>query len=405
MQLKQQINSPFKMKNEVDSLKSNCILETEQAVEPHWLNIKNLLYKLGIKSVQNNRIRIDRDEFNKQTIQPNPVFSENQIAWITSKYRELLRATAALVTAESSLYYLTSALFVPDGLLFMKILVAIFLAFLILHALNYGQEKHFLYREAVERHSRKELNDFQLRRYRDKRNIGYILILLSFAAIILSGLARIFFLEHVPTTGLDPAKAESVRKASKAASIFTMLITIIAAIYLGAIKQELRKYKVKYRVFKSWHRAHTKRNECAQELIKSASLILLMTEQCIEKYWQLVIDLKRVYKMDTEYDPKFEELHQEYMGIKSKPGFILGDHLYRRFSPVQSGHEELFRFGILNAKEIKDKLIFINEILKMQENYIVEHLSAITGEPGGKENSQPVPEMNGKPKEQEFSTI
>src|SRR4051812_17642041 len=85
-QLKEIQDLPYKMKIETDSLKSNCILETQNDIEPLWLSIKNETYKLGIKTVQNNRSRIHRDDFGKQTVHPNPVFSENQIAELKCKF-------------------------------------------------------------------------------------------------------------------------------------------------------------------------------------------------------------------------------------------------------------------------------------------------------------------------------
>ena len=64
-------------------------------------------------------------------------------------------------------------------------------------------------------------------------------------------------------------------------------------------------------------------------------------EQSIESYWMLIIEIKRIFKMPTEYDEKYEALNTEYIEIKSKPGFTINDHVYRKFAPVQSAHEEL----------------------------------------------------------------
>ena len=403
-QLKQIKDLPFKMKIETDSLKSNCILEIENHVELIWLSIKGLLYKLGIKSIQNLRARIHRDEFGKQAICNNPVFAENEVADIKSKYWLYITIITGFCIAESFLYLLTASLFVPGGGLLLQLPVAIFLAVLVMLSLNYAFEKHFQYREVMERYSKKELTDIELHKYSDMRNIGYVIILLCFGAIIFSGLARIFYLEYIPARGLSPERVLSVTRASKMASIFTMLITIITALFMAMIKKDQTKISNRFRVYRTWHNAHVKRNDYTQSLIQSANRIILVTEQCFEKHWQLVIDLKRIYKMDTEYDEKYEALHQEYVQLKAKPGFRVTDDIYGKFSVIQCVYEEIFRYGVLNAKEIKDKIDFANEILKVPEGYLAEHLEAMAMQKKDETIlTHVLPATNGKAKEHEFS--
>lgn len=278
--LAKQHQSPFKLKLETDSRRSACISEIQGRIEPLWLSVKALIYKLGIKNIQNNAIRVSRDDYGKQTTLPNPVFSAAQGARIKIKQRLFSIAIPVFLTAESALYLLTAALFVPGASPYLKALVALFLALLFMLSLNYSFEKHFAYREAVDRHSRKELSDFQLRVYRDQRNFGYLLGGLSFTAFIFAGLSRIFFLEHIPANGLDEAKLKSIQVASTWGSLFTMVVTLVTALLMGLLKHEQRKNGVQYRVLQEWQTANVKRNSYTQELIKQANTIILIAEQC-----------------------------------------------------------------------------------------------------------------------------
>lgn len=377
MKLKQQRNSPFKMKNETDALKSNCIAEIQNETESFWYSIKRLVHKLGVKSIQNNRSRIYRDEFGIESILPNPVFSDNQIALIKSKDTSLKAVIIFFSISESFLYYLTASLFVPGGAEYMKISVAIFLALLIMFALNYAFGKHFIYREAIEKHGKNEISVHEMKKFRDMRNLGYLIIVLSFSAIIFAGISRVFFLEHIPTAGLSTAKANSVQKASDMASYFTLLITIIAAIFMALIKQDQSKYSNKYKVYKSWKSAHIKGNTYIQGLIKDANALIVTAEHITEKYWQLVVDLKRIYKMDTEYDIKYEDLHKEFMKAQSSNSFVITESLYRKYAPIQCSNEELFKFGIYNDKRLKEKIDFCVTILSLPEDHIKEHLQTL----------------------------
>jgi hypothetical protein len=269
-------------------------------------------------------------------------------------------------------------------------------------SLNYGFEKHFLYREVLERHNKKEIADFELKKYRDMRAWGYILMVLSFAAILFSGLARIFFLEHIPANGLSPEKLKSVQRASSMASLFTLFVTVITAIFLALIKQEQAKTAVKFRIFRYWHKAHVSRNKYTQSLIRNANKLRLIVEQRVEKYWQLVIDLKRIFNIENEYDEKYEQLHQKYVALKAQPGFILTDDIYTKFAPLQCAYEELFKYGVMNSKEVKEKLAFAASILKVPDDHLVEHLRMTQKPIPDLEPLQPMPELNGKQKAHAF---
>ena len=403
--LQEQQSSPFKMKLETDSLKSNCILEVENEIGMPWLALKSLAYKLGIKTVFNNRIRIHRDDFGKQSVVANPVFTQNQIAELKSKFWFYRTILISFCIAESFLYSLTASLFVPGGGLLLQIPVAIFLAILVMLGLDYAFDKHFIYRDVIERHSKKELSEIELVKYKDVRNIGYTIIVLSFTAIIFSGLARIYYLEYIPSKGLPPERLISVVQASKMASVFTLAVTLIAALYMAMLKRDQAKIGIRFRMFKTWHAAHVQRNSYTQDLIKHANKIVLTTESVIEKHWQLVIDLKRVYKMGTEYDERFESLNTEYVLLKVQPGFTLTDCLYRTFAPIQCAYEELFKYGVMNAKEIKDKLTFASEILTVPEDHLEEHLAAIPKlKTEEVEETFIIPATNGKLKNHQFLT-
>ena len=374
--LKEHKNSPIKMGTETQTLKSNCIAEIQNTIEHYWLSIKGLCYKLSIKTIQNNTALLYKDEFGKEVKLSNPVFSAVEVARINAKYWLYRLVLMGFSIAETFLYYLVAALFVPGGSEYIKIVVSAFLALLIMFAVDYAFESHFLFRNAADRHSKKELSDAELRVFKDKRNIGYVIIVLSFVAVVFAGLARIFFLENIPANGLSPEKLHSIILASKMASILTLFITIITAIYMAVLKQELAKDGVKFKVYQSWHKANVRRNDYTQQMIRNAEMIKLIAEEKLQKYWQLIIELRRVFKTEVEYDTKFEQLNAEFLILISQPGFVMKDEVYRKFSRIESAHERLFEYGIFNNQGIKEKIAASLEILKIPEKHIAEHTSA-----------------------------
>ena len=108
--------------------------------------------------------------------------------------------------------------------------------------------------------------------------------------------------------------------------------------------------------------------------------------------------------MTQEYDEKYEQLNQEYVEIKSKPGFTLNDHLYRKFCPLQSAHEELFRYGIYNAVEVKEKISFAITILKIPDEYLTEQINAIFRQSKQQLTHLPNTSLNGRDTEKKLQT-
>lgn len=403
-ELQEQEDCPFIVKNETDALKSSCVLDIEHEVEEPWLSIKSIEHRLGIKTVQNNSARLNRSGYGTETVSPNPVFTLEQIAKLKSKFWLHRVVIISFCIAESFLYCLTAALFVPGGGLALQIPVAIFLALVIMLALDYAFEQHLTYREVMERHSKKEINDSELRKYQDMRYIGYLIMAIAAAAIIFAGFARVLFLEGTPPKNLSPEKALSVARAGKMASIFTMLITILTALFMAMIKRDQTKLGIRYRVFKSWENAHVKRNDYTQTLINDAEKIKTSIEKSLRKYWLLVIDSKRALKMKTEHDTKNQSLDDEYMKLIAQPDFVLNDYIYRKFSFIQAAHEELFFYGVLNAAAIKEKLKYVTEILSVPKEHLAEHLAAIPKHKEPDDILLPknvIPATNGKVKEQQ----
>ena len=360
---------------EAEKLKSNALLEIQNEIETHWLSIHKLEYKLGIKNVENLRTRIQRNNVNDLSVlQPNPVFTADQIAEVKNKYWVYLFVIIFFCLAESGLYYLTASLFVPGLGKILQFIVAAFLAVVIMFGLNYAFEQHFQFRDVTVKHSKGQITDLQLKEYKDKGILGYVILVISFVVIIVSGFVRIFFMDHVSTKGLSPAEAISKAHASQFASIFTMFVTILAAIIMAVKKHEQAKLGIRYRVYRAWHSANVKRNTYSQELIRNAVSIENEANKIIQKYIQLIINTISILKLDQEYDAKHHELYQEYIRLAAQEGFTINDDVYRKFKRIQCAEYDLFKYGILNSPEIKDKIIAANQLKQIPKEHIVEHL-------------------------------
>lgn len=393
--LRQQ-NYDFRVKNTVDSIRGSCILEIQLLARPLVLAIKELEFRLGVKGIQQRRVLTCR-ESGKETVLPHPLFAEWEVVWLRVKHYLNLFSMAVFLLAETALYQVSASLFAPGAAPFLRIIIAVFLATIITFALDHSFSKVFDYRQAVTMHARKEISDTELKVAKDLRNIAYGIIVLCLAAIITGGLARLKFLEHIDSRGLSPQKYQSLLQANAYGSYFTLFITILSAVFMALLKKDQSKIGVKYRVFLYWRRCHIRANKCYRQLIKNATLLPALVENSVQKHFSLVVDTRRV--LTAEYDPRYESQNKEYLKQKTKNGFSVTPDIYTNYEAIQSGHEELFKFGIYNDKSVRDKLALANEVLSMPKEYLFEHLGKAPKQPPVPER---MPSTNGKIKDYEF---
>jgi hypothetical protein len=394
---------PYKMKLQTELIRSDCIMQIQRKIKVLYLSLKARQYRAGVKQVQNLRARLQRSAFGNPTFAGTPLFGQSEIVKVKLQFFVYSLILIAFLAPETFIYYLTASLFTPGAPNVVKLSVATFLALVIMLTLSFGLRKLCAYREAVQRKSMGQLTDQEFRQYRYAPAWGYFVVGITYAAVVLAGLARVFYLEFIPANGLSEEKLESVRRASRAASIFTVLITLASAYYTAALKLELSKIAERFYVYRYWNRTHRRENKNYQGLIRESQKLLLKVEKCTEQGWQVIIDLKRVYKLEQEYDLMYQLLNEEYTRLKVKPGFSVDAQVYARFAPIQCAHRELFEFGVTSTPEIKEKVAFARAVLAMPGKHIESELEVGTQDASGHKTILALPPSNnGKAKHNEF---
>lgn len=370
-------DSPHKHKNEGDAIMSVCIAEIITETEYWFSRLTQALYKNDVELVNNGQARIVRDdEFGGQKTNPDPVFSNNQVALMKNQRGITFLIIVFLLGAEAVLYFLTAAIFVPNGSLISKLFVGLFLALLITVCVDLSIRYYHLYLDASERHSKKELSDFVLKKYKLRKQISIVFAVGSILALLCAGISRVYFIEGTPPSGLSVARAHSIEMSSRWASLLTLITTIMVSIFLGFKKYDLAKINQRYKEYRLWCKAISKGTAHRLEIIRLARKIQDKTMNIREKSWQLVVDLKRIF-LEREHDLKFDGLYTEYLELRGTDKFTVTDEIYRKYAPIQTSFAELFRFGVLNEPVIASRLATVSKILSAPESYIAEQLRAI----------------------------
>ncbi|PQJ13014.1 hypothetical protein CJD36_004525 [Flavipsychrobacter stenotrophus] len=363
-------DTAIKIRTQAEILRSECLLQASIETQARHARIMRLLYKCGIKTIQNSRARIHSDYLDQRTINPNPVLTENQIAEL-KKYPLSLLLIAIFGIGEGAMIWLITPILMPGAEEWLNLVTAAVLALLGMCCINYGLTWHFKHKDI--RSKIPAAPTSMVSKYRDRANIGYFLITLTFAGLVASGFGRVYFLENIPADGLTAERIESLRMAGKFTSVFTMMVTISTALLMGVMKQESGDLGITFSVYRAWHVSNVRANKYYRRLLKEAGSLHSNLSQLIEKYWQLNLRLYELFKSDTGYDPKYEQLEGEYTALKSSAGFLVDNSVYLKFSPIQSAHEELYKYGFYNNNEINAKLSLANEAMEHAKKHLAEH--------------------------------
>jgi hypothetical protein len=364
---------PYKLKFQSEAIRSDCVSTIVNRSKLLLRRIELRIYKAGIKQIQLIRVKIQSGEKTGVCFSPNIAFAQTEVVGIKIRFFLYSILLMLFLLSEVIILSLVASLFVPGGTETMKFSVSLFLALGIMVTISASMKKIEEYKEAHIRFKKGSLTGEELLTFRTARTWGVVFMIVTYVSIGFAGIARICFLEFVPSNGMEQAKYESVQRASFFASAFMLLISFGCAHSTAQLKLELSKVAKRFFVYRYWRRTHKRENRNYQQLIKDAQRLLTMIEAQAQSGWQLIMDLVRVYQPEDECDACFVELNQEFIKVKTKPGFSIDETIYAKFAPVQNCHRELFIYGIFNAKEVAEKIAFAKAVLAKAKEHLATY--------------------------------
>ncbi len=357
-QLKKQANIPHKLKLNTQRLKSECVYEIKEKYKPIMDSFEMLNRKLDVKDKKLKVIEADRDEHGIEKEKKDILFTQGEIEKMKSLRRFYWFIVLLFVAAESGLYYLTAQVFIPGGADYAKLILALFLGLVVMVILNFSFEKHFEYREVLANKDKLSISDEELKNKRDIRILGYILGFLSFAIMLAAGLVRIYFLEQMDLEGYTAQEIANLQKVGTWASYLTLAVTFALAIFLALLKKQQMTNSYAYKRYKKWNETIKKANEYTQDKIKAKQDLENIYRPIIDKYWQLVKELERIWGI--EYDDQDKDIFDELKSLKRSGGLKIDDDVYRKYEDLLYANYELFKYGIEKDSEIKNMLTLVN---------------------------------------------
>lgn len=332
----------FKLKNWTETMKSSClddILRSFDKVSKKYIHSD---VRLKIKNKKDAVTGTFRDIFGNEEKIKHPIFTQNEIARISSKRKLYPVLFFLLLVFEGMIYALLANLITPRDLreAFPPITLIFGLGFAIVFvvALHFGFQYYFSYLEAKEIIEEKNLSKEKLRKYVVKRNMAYFVFFVFIVTNLATAIIRALILEP---------KGGGTDDYGTPLFIMSLGLTFIAAIAMGLIEHELFEKNEKFEVFKNWKRQNKERKEymtAIKDLYFNSGKIIARFR---EEYWSVVLDYQRIFecRYDSIDEPLYNKFEAEIAAGTIKLNEI-DDSIYSKYKLVQSSSEELFKYGV-----------------------------------------------------------
>lgn len=377
-------NTNFKLKNWTETMKSSCLDDILKDFEKESKSYIHSSVRLKIKDRHDIVTGTSRDIFGKEEKLKHPIFTQNEIARISSKRKLYPVLFVLLLVFEGLIYSLLATFITPrdlrESIPGITIVFGLGFAIVFVVALHWGFQYFFSYLEAKEIVQTRKLEKHLLAKYIVKRNMAYFV----FAVFIITNLATAVIRAKI----LEP-KGSTDNDYGTPLFIMSLGLTFIAALAMGLIEHELFEKNEKYSAYQNWKRNQKERKEyftAIRNLYFNSGKIIAKYR---EEYWSVVLDYQRIF--ECRYDSVDETLYQKFEG-EIATGTIklnaIDENIYSKYKLVQPASEELFKYGVDHdlklleyMKEIKDSVDEIVAYEKMEEEKAKEDVTENTEAP------------------------
>lgn len=370
--------SDFKVKNETNSLKATCVNRILQISKRYLRTAEDLYDKITRRIKARDKHYIIRDIAGNEIVLKHPIFTQSEISEISKTIRKYYFTIILFVVFETLLWLFAADAFFPELPNTAKYIISFILGIGLMLLVEKGFGSLAEYKEALILNLNGKMDDSYFTKYKSKRITGYALIVIAMIVIIGLGIARIVLLTPTDSSLFTIEEFERLKFFNVIAPLALSILSIGIAIYMGSSKLDQSRFKIKYDAYKNW-KTHNKKTN--RHIIQLRSIIVKLNSiinDSIEMYWQLVIDLKRIYAM--EFDEQFKDLYQEYVEEKRTPGFCVTEDIYRKYDDIQSADQLLFNFGIRNNEQIVPIFRNMEKFKKIIEEVDKEYKTTINND-------------------------
>lgn len=359
---------PFKMRNFTESLQAECREAIKDKYKQITKDLNEKWTRIKLKDAKDKMHTNWTDLLGRRHKIEQPIFTENEVAR-NSRHRSIYPVLLIIFIAfETFFYSFFGGLLLPKSIRspLAVFLVALGLALIFAVALHFAFRWIFEYFEVKHLIEKYGLEKKELKPFWTQFILGIIFCVLFVIINLAVGFLRADLLEPVSNT-TAPELAEKIHTSWR---MFAILVTFLVAFVMAAIEKEITAKSERWNVYSNWKRQQKERklyNSTIKNMLKNCSE---EKELLIEKYWGVIKDLQRVFRIEVDDDQA--ELLLELNGeLKQSGGFLqnLDDAKYQKYLPVAAARLELFRYGIDNDQEINKQIDNLIEMVREIEAF------------------------------------
>jgi hypothetical protein len=300
----------------------------------------------------------------------HPIFTENEVAKFEQNRFSYVVVLFLMISFESVLYSLMASLFIKKNTLKdfpgIEFIFGFAFALIFVAALHFAFENLWSYFEAKYLIEKDDLNKkIELKPFFRKLLLAVIILIVFIITNVYTGYIRAIILEPSSTSS-----SSFIEKIHGPLLVFSIAITFIVALVMALLEKDIAEKSEKYKVFMNWKRQQKERklyNIQVRDMLKKC---IYIKENLPEKYWGLLKDLQRVFKIEVDADK--QALYDELTG-KLETNKIelhkLDDKIYHYYLPVAITNYELFRYGIDNDTSINSTITDLKAIVAVIEEF------------------------------------
>jgi hypothetical protein len=353
----------FKVRNYTQSNLQECRESIKEEFATITSKLPAIKVRLDLKDLKEIMHLNYRDALGeKQEVKP-PIFTQDELVKFTQNmniYRILL---VLLVFFESILYSLMASLFIRrqslDDYAGIEYIFGFAFALIFVAALHFAFKNMWEFIEAKHLIEKNKYDKLLLKPFYIKLILAVVIFVIFVVTNIYTGYIRAIILEPGATSS-----SSFLDKIHGPLLVFSIAITFIVALVMALLEKEITDKAAKYKVYLNWKKQQKEKKEYDTQVRNMLKTCNERRDLLIEKYWGIILDSQRVFKVLYDDDKKelYEELQKD-ISEKKVDLKNLDDETYQKYLDVAGTRLELFKYGVEIDAGIRKTITSIHDIM------------------------------------------
>lgn len=345
-------NLPFKMRNFTESFQQECRESIKDSYKQITSKLDHIWTRIQLKDKKQLMHNFYVDLLGEKNPIKHPIFSQNEVAKFSQNKNLYKGVLLLMILFETALYSLMGNLFLNRQTMKdyagIEYIFGLGFSIIFVVALHYAFKNLWEYIEAKNIIEIKKMDKLRLKPFYPKLFLAILLITIFIITNIATGYIRATILEPSSTSS-----SSFLDKIHGPLLYFSIAITFIVALVMALLEKDISEKSEKYKVYLNWKRQNKELKVYNTQIKNMLSDCYSIRETQAEKYWGVLKDLQRVFKIEVDDDKKglLDELNNKILNKELDLKNITPE-IYQQYKDISIARLELFSYGIYRDEYI-----------------------------------------------------